>query len=117
MKNFIFLQTGREVSKTEDKQHLVDVQEEKGLSQMVDGIRRHGEQDETRMKPVQNQYKTSTKPVQNQYETSIKPRVKSRMTTIKAGKWQVNGTITARIWKYAAMLMMVLTVGTGEMWG
>ena len=28
-----------------------------------------------------------------------------------------NGSITARIWKYAAMLLMVLTLGVGEMWG
>ena len=28
-----------------------------------------------------------------------------------------NGSITARVWKYAAMLLMVLTLGVGEMWG
>ena len=25
--------------------------------------------------------------------------------------------VTPRIWKYAAMLLMVLTVGVGQMWG
>ena len=32
-------------------------------------------------------------------------------------QWTDNGSITARIWKYAAMLLMVLTLGVGEMWG
>ena len=26
-------------------------------------------------------------------------------------------SITARIWKYAAMVLMVLTLGVGQMWG
>lgn len=50
-------------------------------------------------------------------ETSIKPRVKSRIDSITAGKRLDYGSETARIWKYAAMLLMVLTVGVGEMWG
>ena len=32
-------------------------------------------------------------------------------------QWTDNGPTTARIWKYAAMLLMVLTVGVGQMWG
>ena len=31
--------------------------------------------------------------------------------------WLDYGSSTARVWKYAAMLLMLLTLGVGEMWG
>lgn len=34
-----------------------------------------------------------------------------------AGKRLDNGSMMARIWKYAAMLLFVLTLGVGQMWG
>ena len=57
------------------------------------------------------------KPRQNLDKTSLSPRVLSRIDPITDRLRTDSGPITARIWKYAAMLLMVLTLGVGEMWG
>lgn len=44
-------------------------------------------------------------------------RVLSRIVPITARQWLDNTPTTSRVWRYVAMLLMVLTLGAGEMWG